>query len=216
MKIRSLGELSDFLSGELAWRKRELTTTKFILSSARSHEQKTMIRSSMCLLYAHWEGFTKQAATAFLNYVDKKGLRFRELSPSLLALSLRSDLRKAGETNRPTLHTGITEFLLSDMQGRAEIPWENAIETRSNLSSDVLQDILCLLNLEYAPYEIKKVIIDEKLLGNRNKIAHGERMEMELSDYEEIYTNVLTLIDMLRTDIENAAVDSRFLRTVDG
>jgi len=40
-------------------------------------------------------------------------------------------------------------------------------------------------------------------------------MEMELEDYEEIYTDVLILIDMLRTDIENAAVNSKFLRIVE-
>jgi hypothetical protein len=74
MKIRSVSELVDFLDEDLAWRKRELTTFRFLMGRSRPHEREAVLRAAVCVLYAHWEGFVKNGATGYVNYVALKGL----------------------------------------------------------------------------------------------------------------------------------------------
>lgn len=212
MKLRSIGELVDFLDEELLWRKRELTTMRFSISSGRPHVQEVMLRAGVCIMYAHWEGFVKNAATGYVNYVALKGLRYCDLSPSMVALGLRGKLRTAEDTNRITIHREVTSFLLSDMRDNADLPWADAVSARNNLNSEVLREILHLLDLEYRPYETKRVLLDERLLHNRNRIAHGERLPMDRADYDELHSAVLDLLNVFRNDVEDAALAKRFRR----
>lgn len=212
MKIRSVTELVGFLDEELSWRKRELTTMKFLVLSSRHHERETMLRAGVCLVYAHWEGFVKSAATSYVNYVALKRLRYCDLSPSMVALGLRAKLRAAEATNRVTVHSEVTGFLLSDMRENANLPWADAVSARDNLNSQVLQEILHLLDLDYRPYETKKVLLDERLLHNRNQISHGEPLPITRTDYEELHSEVLNLLNRFRNDVEDAALIKRFRR----
>lgn len=213
MKIRSTIALNEFFDNELSWRKRELTTIKLLLDSRRLHEQQALLRASMCILYAHWEGFVKKATTGYLNYVALKGLRYCDLAPNFVALGLRARLRAAEESNRMTVHTEVTSFLLSDMQEKTNLPWCDVINTAGNLNSDVLREIFHLLALNYTAYETKKVLIDEKLLGCRNRIAHGEQFDLEVSDYKTTHAEIISLIEMFRNDLENAAQTESFRRS---
>ena len=45
-------------------------------------------RLAVCLIYAHWEGFVKIAAQAYLDYVHRQGLDHQDLADSILALAL--------------------------------------------------------------------------------------------------------------------------------
>ena len=210
MKLRSVSELVDFLNEELTWRKRELTTMKFLVSRRRRHEREVMLRAGICMLYAHWEGFIKSAATGYVNYVALKGLKYCDLSPSMVALGLRGRLQAAEVTNRITIHTEVTEFLMSDMRENARLPWEDAISARGNLNSDVLQEIVHLLDIDYLPYETKKALLDERLLANRNEISHGQRLSIDRAYYDGLHDEVVNLLNMFRDDVENAAFVKRF------
>ena len=66
MRIRSLDELNRFLDNDLAWRKKELTTINFMVSRSREHERGILLRAAICVLYAHWEGFIRNAATSYI------------------------------------------------------------------------------------------------------------------------------------------------------
>ena len=80
------------MDDELAWRKRELTTLKHMVERARSHEKVFLLRAAVCVLYAHWEGFVKAAATSYASFVDAQGLRYRDLAPNFVALGLRAEI----------------------------------------------------------------------------------------------------------------------------
>ena len=208
--------MGQFLDGELAWRKRELTTLKFMVGrSRRQHKTELLIRAAVCLLYAHWEGFVKAAATGYVSFAARQGLRYRDLTPNFMALGLRSDISQAGRSNLPTLHTAFMTRLMSGLSERSTINWEQAIDTGSNLNSSILGEILCVVGVDATDYLIKSPIIDEKLLANRNAIAHGERRpEFAADDYATLHDGIIQLVERFRPDIENTAATNSYLRNL--
>ena len=213
MSIRTLGQLSESLDDDLQWRKNELTTAKVMLEKSRSHEKEFMLRAGICLLYAHWEGFVKMAATSYVSFVALRGLRYRDLSANFVALGLRQQIRNAGQSTRPTIHIELTEKLMSDLSERYHrIDWENSVDTRSNLNGEALREILALLGLPDKEYESKEQLLNKKLLANRNLVAHGERVEIDLDDYNILHTEIIGLIDRFNTDVQNAAATEQYRR----
>ena len=214
MRVRSLTELTQFLDDELAWRKKELTTLKVLLDkSRRQHETALLLRAAICLLYAHWEGFVKAAATGYLSYVATRGLRYQDLTPNFVALGLWSDISQAGQSNLPTLRTALTTKLISGLSEHARINWEQSIDTGSNLNSKMLNEIMCAVGLDSREYLLKKLIIDQRLLANRNAIVHGERRpEIGADEYATLNDDIVQLVERFRTDIENAAATNSFRR----
>ena len=212
MRVRSLTELTQFLDDELAWRKKELTTLKVLLDkSRRQHETALLLRAAICLLYAHWEGFVKAAATGYLSYVATRGLRYQDLTPNFVALGLWSDISQAGESNLPTLRTALMTRLISGLSERARINWEQSIDAGSNLNFKTLNEIMCAVGLDSKEYLLKKPIIDQRLLANRNAIVHGERRpEIGPDDYAGLNDDIVQLVERFRTDIENAAATNSF------
>jgi len=205
VKIRALIELSDYLDGELAWRKRELTSIRLNMLRARAHLRLTMVRCGVCLLYAHWEGFIKCASTAYVCYVDHQGMRLRDLRHGLLALALHKEFAEAEQTTRISTRSRLVALLRSDLMDRASLPWSTAISTGSNLTSRQLYEILALLGLDDTEYRKKELLLDGRLLDWRNAIAHGEKREIDDDDYVRVHDAVISLVGRFRTDVENAA-----------
>ena len=212
MRIRTIAQLVEVLDNDLAWRKRELTTVKFMLANRRTHQTEPLLRAAICLLYAHWEGFVNTAATGYVTFVANQGLRYRDLTPNFVALGLRREILEAGRSDRPTIHTGLAAKLMSDLSDRAEIDWRNAAKTGSNVNSETLKEILVLLGLEERDYLSKGPLLDKKLLANRNRIAHGERADVEPADYDGLQSEIIELVERFNTDVQNAAATRRFRR----
>jgi len=86
------------------------------------------------------------------------------------------------------------------------------VDTKSNLSSKVLQDILAALGLDQAQFETRIKFIDSSLVSPRNHIAHGEALSLSLSEYLELHDSVLALIETFRNEVENSSTLRRFER----
>ncbi|MCY4487848.1 MAG: MAE_28990/MAE_18760 family HEPN-like nuclease [Deltaproteobacteria bacterium] len=212
MTIRTLSQLVDVLDKDVGWRKRELTTVKFMLANRRAHQTEALLRAAICLLYAHWEGFVQTATTGYVTFVANQGLRYRDLAPNFVALALRREIVKAGQTERPTIHNGLVEKLMTDSGDRLEIEPGKVVPKQSNVNLDRLREILALLGLDEGDYLSKGVLLDRKLLANRNEIAHGGRTELQAEDYEGLQLEVVELVERFNNDVQNAAATGRFRR----
>lgn len=204
-KIRTLEQLDEFLSDAIIWRKKELADVKSLIRSNRSSKSRSvcLIRSGVTLLYAHWEGFIKEAAKAYLCYVAMQPLMYAELSANFVALAMKRKLDEARETNKATVYTQVTEFFLTGLHEKSRIPWENPVTT-SNLSSEAFREIVCMLGLDYSLFETKEKLIDERLLRARNNVAHGKDFIVTYGGFMELHEEVIELLNQFNNQISNA------------
>lgn len=212
MKIRTEGAFIDCVDGDLIWRKKELTQIKFLLESgsARIDQRTALLRSSVPLLYAHWEGFVKTAGLAYVEYVASQRLRLDELAVPFLALAARKVLTEGAASKKIRAHIEVAKLFRSQLAESSALPYKAAITTRANLSSEVLHDIVMTLGLDFTPFATKTQVIDESLLASRNTIAHGEYLLVTEERYEEIRQQVLEMMEEFRNQIQNAAVLKQF------
>ena len=212
MRVRNLTQLGEFLDEDLEWRKRELDTLKRMVERARPHEKVFLLRAAVCVLYAHWEGFVRSAAESYASFVAAQGLRYRDLTPNFVALGLRTEIVNAGRSERLTDLTSVAEKMIHGLDERASIDWERSVQTGANLNSARFAQILCLIGRDGKEYKSSNQLLDQKLLGKRNSVAHGRPVEIDADDYAELHAEIIRLMDMFRDDVENAAALGNFRR----
>jgi len=214
MKIRTTEQLIDGVAAEISWRRKELTDLRYLLASAIGNRarEETMTRAGVAMLYAHWEGFVKAIAEMYLEFVCMQRCKNSELADNMLAVVLRSYFHALGASNKIQASVALVEFFRTGMQKRSTLPYRRVVRTEANLSSTVLLEILRTLGLETTDYESKRHLIDNQLLAKRNHIAHGSALELEPDDYLQLHDEILALINLLRNQIENAAVTGRYLQ----
>lgn len=212
MKIKTKEQLTDFLDQEIAWRKKELTTIKSQVEKSNPKLETTAIRSAIVLLYAHWEGFLKKSAEAYLEYVINRKLKYKDIAVNFIALAIRQKMLDFEQSNKATIHNQILEYIFSCDNENVQISRENVIKTKSNLNSIILKELMTTIGLDFSPYETKSKMIDEQLLNYRNNVAHGQYLEIDAKEYLNLHDEIRKMIDDFKTDIENAALLSIFER----
>lgn len=202
--IFTFDQLSDKVIGEFSWRRKELTLLKNKIPNTKNSFQTAMIRATLPLLYAHWEGFVKLSLSYYLEFISGKGLKNNELKTQFLALSLQN---KIGDLKQNNLQnkTQIIDFIFSDLEKQSKIPTKNIIQTRSNLRYDVLDEILFIMDLKDLHFESQEDLIND-LVNERNYIAHGEHKLIDFDTFLEFFNDTISLMDYLKTKIENSAL----------
>ena len=207
MKVRTLDALDDVITNDLAWRKKELSVFRNQVQKADKYVQRALLRGGLSLLYAHWEGFVKNSAHAYLSYLAKLNLTWDELRPEIVGFSLRRSMTQFGETNRSSIHAEIVRQLREGATEIARIP-ENrdAVQTMANLNYSRLEDILVSIGCDPSPYAKYSDLIDEQLLAARNRIVHGEFESIALTDWVDIRTEIIKIMESIARQIINAAI----------
>lgn len=211
MKIRTTEQLLDALDTEMAWRRRELSALRSEIRSRSGLTQAMLLRAGTALLYAHWEGFIRASSEMYLNYVSYRGLTHEELSSPFVALCLRRVIAEAQTSGSVAPAITLVEFIRNEMSSRARVPRTDVIRTESNLSSTIFERTLLSIGLEGGPYALRSNLIDEELLKRRNSIAHGRFLEIGVADFEQVHDAVIEIVDDVKTQIMNNAIEMRFM-----
>lgn len=214
MKIRSILDLQDFLDKDFGWRLKEIAELKASVQNSGSIAQSTIIRAGIPLLYAHWEGFVKNAANAYIEFVSRKSLPLEKLSTNFIFLGLRKHLK--GFSDRIAIHRGIeiVNFIKFRPLDQPELKFDGAITARSNLNSEVFKEIALTIGIDLDKYQSWYNWIDFTLLQRRNNIAHGLFLGVDFRSYITLSDEVIDILRKFKTDIENSASTDKFLRNL--
>jgi len=204
-KIRTLSTLQDSLDNGLAWRVKEIANLKISVRGSPSLSARTVVRAGVPLLYAHWEGFVKQASQDYLSYVTSQRLTYGELASCFVVFGTKKHLSSIITSRQASINIEVVNFFRRCGTERADLVLSNAIDTQSNLNSEVFQNIALSLGVPTSSYSAHFNLIDESLLARRNKIAHGEYLDLNEEDFRNLSNEVIKLLRNYKTDIENLA-----------
>lgn len=210
-KLRTLTEFQDFLDRELSWRVQEISAFRINNSTVKAR-QKYYVRAGITLLYAHWEGFIKKSAEAYINYVFTQRKSNSELITCFSVLSMKGNLEKLSSSNKYSQLIESFEFIIDKLEERASISGSYSIDTGSNLSSSIFENISDNIGVDSSKYKSHFNLIDESLLSRRNGIAHGEFLDIDFPEFKVLSDEILILMRQFKTDLENAASTQAFLR----
>ncbi len=184
---------------------------KNLTLSSRSHIKSTLLKSSLALLYSHWEGFIKSISIAYCEYLNSQGLCYQNLKRNFHVCSLINEFQgQYPPRNFKSSYSIVTNESLR-LKEKLKIDSEKYIDTKSNLNSSVLEELTQKIGISYAPYELKENLIDEKFLGLRNPISHGEYRSIAEEDFLILYEEITSLIDTFKNQILNSAVQKDYL-----
>lgn len=213
-KIRTLTQLQDELDKEMSWRRKEISGLKLSVKSAGSLTEGTLVRAGVTLLYAHWEGFIKNSSLIYLNFVNNQGLTYKDLKSCFVVFGMKGHLNTLTVSRKSRANISAVDFIFEEMAKPAKMSLSSAIDTESNLSSKVFDNIITSLSFSSAPYEARYNLIDESLVGRRNRIAHGEFLDLNAEEWRTLADEILSVMNAYKTDIENSASLSLFKRPI--
>jgi len=210
MKIRSIDELEQLIAKEYSWRRKELTNFKNLSLSTKNQMKSTLLKSAIALLYSHWEGFVKKASIAYCEYINHQGLRYEQLICNFHVCAILNEFQgQYPHRNFKSAFRVLNERAI--YSNKCLIDTEKYIDTGSNLNSDILKEITQKIGIDYSFYELKENLIDERFLGFRNAVSHGEYRNISEDDFVELYTEITLLIDTFKNQIINAAAQQSYL-----
>lgn len=215
-KIRTIDELQNVLDRELGWRIKEIADIRSATKMARVGSEMTLRRAGIALLYAHWEGFIKASARAYVEYVAGQRLRHSELQHCFVAMSLRVQIGEVSSIKKAGPVISALGAILNRQDERANFGGRPSWGQRlGNLDSQVFMNVAHWVGLDVGRYSTKWHFIDNRLLARRNAIAHGRGggLELDREGFDELVNGVLELLRWFKTDIENAVSTRAFQRS---
>jgi len=138
---------------------------------------------------------------------------FRELKSCFVVFGLKAHLDILSSSRRAEANTKAIDFVFEQMDKPAKLRLASAIDTESNLSSKVFDNIAASLSIESTGYAVRYHLIDQSLVERRNKVAHGEYLDIDGEDWGKLADEVLLMMRQYKTDIENAATLQLFKRS---
>jgi MAE_28990/MAE_18760-like HEPN len=210
MKVRSLAELDEILDTELAWRKKELTTLQFSALSAGSKDFPVFARAGIPMLYAHWEGFARTALFTYGTYIAAQKFAYKDLVQELYFQELRGTFNKEMEFSSKNLIEFMKVMNQSSTKIFSNFPQER-VESSSNFNGEVANRELTKLGLSPSHIETLFPKLDSGLIHVRNRIAHGERIQLSKTDFEDYYRLTQDLMRRLEIIVRNGAAQKTFL-----
>ena len=214
MKIKKLEKLQDLLDKDMAWRRKELIDIKLLIHSTQN---PTLCRAGIALLSAHFEGFVKQAANYYVVYVASQNIKLSQLSTNFVAIHSGKVFNPCATSNKITVYQkAIDDFLENYTTLNFKVgysPEHPIIQTESNPSSAVVKNILDSIGLDFLPYETKAHYIDTDLLSNRHSIVHGEKVLIEISDFDKTFDIITGIMRQFSGQVLDAAINKRYLKS---
>lgn len=213
MKIKKLEKLQDLLDQDMAWRKKELIDIKLLIHSTKN---PVLCRVGIALLSAHFEGFIKQAANYYVVHVASQNIKISDLHTNFAAIHSGKLFDQCAASDKITVYQkAIDDFLSNYASLNFQVRYSREhpiIKTEGNPSSTVVKNIFDSIGLDFSPYETKTNYIDADLLSNRHSVVHGERVYIEISDFDSTFDTITEIMEQFSDQVMTAAINKSYLK----
>jgi len=180
---------------DLNWREDELAAMKKLLtlSDVGVPSGQALLKATLTLLYAHYEGFVKFVWDTFLEAIEKESHSRDCHIDSLAIFSLQEKLRLI--KNKYNIERCF-HFLKSELPValNAPIKFPAKLDTQYNLNPDVYIEKMQILGLPYDEMTKRQHIV-RSVVERRHQIAHGKTHyiadKKTYYDYEDAITSVM-------------------------
>jgi hypothetical protein len=205
-------DLSDQFDSDLNWRRKELSDLKLAIKVADKIARPALLRALVAMTYAHWEGYVKFCAEKYFQHLTLRRWPFTALSRQFYVNSFLARLDALFQTrNSIAARCKLLNEILDNRDLRFSSINSDLIDTRSNLSTDVVQDICLICAVDGKHFADNRFLIDQIILKRRNSIAHGQWETVDESDADDLVSNALALMSHFRTLLENKVYEKTYL-----
>ena len=206
-------ELSSQLESELNWRRRELSDLKLAISKADVAARPVLLRALVAMAYAHWEGFVRTGASKYFMHLTLKKRRYTDLDLQFYKNSFLARLDAFFRSRISTKEScRFIALILDSQELRFSFINSQLVDTKSNLSTEVIKDLCLVCSFESQFFEDNRFFIDVSLLKKRNAIAHGQDDGIETNEVDAYVDTALSLMEHFKALIENKVYTKAYLR----
>lgn len=186
---------------DLSWREAEMGTLKLLLAASPggSDRQRALLRACSAMLYAHYEGFCKFCWTILLDTIQKQSPVRSDLIESLAKRAMESVFKELrGDTSIENLWRFCSDRFTKELSQHATFPEE--VDTKSNLWPNLSAEINASVGIACPLLLVHSDRIGQ-FVDRRNKIAHGEKLEIpSISRFQEVeHSAVLVMHELAIT-----------------
>ncbi|PAD85423.1 hypothetical protein CHH55_23450 [Niallia circulans] len=222
-----INQLQTNIDKNLSYRKQELTILKTEISNSRGKKLNTLLRAGTLLLYSHWEGFIKESSKEYLRFLNKQKLLCSDMKDNFIVTSLKGNIIDASQSKKTTKHYELFNKIVNGSSVNFKVNVDSAekpiIETHSNLKWEFFEEILFIVGLDTFD-QTNHQIIDSVLLDRRNKIAHGERIQLVkfldseehaeevINEYTLLQDKIIDLLEQFKDNILDSAINKQYLK----
>ena len=201
-QLRTAEEFTAFITSDLTWRIREISDIRS--TAATASLPRAILRASVPLMYAHWEGHVSVVSRAYLDFLALRRLRYSNLKQSFRLNAFFATIRRMTHARASYMEqVAFLSNVVDSGESQLRTVDGDILSTRSNLNSAVLQDLCCFLSLDIAQFESDFDFLDKILLYRRNNIAHGQFIEIDIDTLRDMSERVIEMMRKFNNLVDN-------------
>lgn len=201
MKLRTGEELTTHLDTEIGWRKIEIDTlTKLVRKQKEGPKRDTFLRAGVAMLYAHFEGFTKNAVSFYVKYVEGRRLPIGELSQSFCSLVCVRLIQRS-DISQKDAYMEMVDIVRKGVTRKYRFA---SVVDIGNLDYDRFAKLMNSVGLDSNKYATMRLSTIDRLVELRNPVAHGRWEILDCDRFLAMCQDVLNIMNEVKNDIENA------------
>ncbi|EJG1788396.1 MAE_28990/MAE_18760 family HEPN-like nuclease [Vibrio parahaemolyticus] len=224
----TIDSFSENISEDLSWRKKEISDLLFLHSEDNNF---LILKSTILLMYSHWEGYVKNIAKQYLILISDLDIDLSRLNTNFEAIDIKGDIRNCLQSCDSLSLINEIAFLnkIYDSNGKKfKLPStfkkdkdKTVINTRDNLNIETFESFLKIIGLyDFEPLKTRIKYIDEKLLTNRNIIAHGSKLHpsaptfnMDIVEIRKLRDFIILIMEYLKDELIHFAEEELYLHS---
>jgi RiboL-PSP-HEPN len=202
----------------------EKVKTLYLRYEFNEKDEQLFLNYSIPAVYAIWEGFVTTTFHTYITELNKLNLTFNLVCEPILIYHFEKSFSQLKEYPKDNVKKIKFFKSLANFYNNSNptIVLKSVINTESNVTFDVINRILSEFNLskmqdraiEYSELEIKTSLSKEleRLLDNRNKLAHGQNsVVINRDDLDRAIKLVEMLMDLVLEKIVQGFENQSYL-----